>query len=190
MTSRLRIAEQRAADRQHLLLAAGELRAAVGLAARRAAERSGRCARPSTAHPRPPRGDQAQMLVDREARPDAPSLRHIADAEAVITCGSSREDLAAGECGSLPRARALQARRWRCRACVLPMPLRPTTASTPRSSVSDTPCMRVDSRRNRPADRSILRAPAHRAPRSAMAASEIDLLHLAGRPRSPRACLP
>ena len=45
----LRVEEQRARDREHLLLAAGELGAAVSSCSRRAAETSRRCARPSRA---------------------------------------------------------------------------------------------------------------------------------------------
>ena len=75
-----RVREQRARDREHLLLAAGELRAAVSLALAEAREELVRALdRPALRAAA--RAEHAEMLVDRERREEAPSLRHVADAE-------------------------------------------------------------------------------------------------------------
>ena len=73
------MSEQRARDREHLLLAAGELRAAIVLALGEpregvvdALDRPRAAARLR---------DDAQMLVDGERAPQPPPLRHVADAE-------------------------------------------------------------------------------------------------------------
>ena len=101
-----RIAEERARDGQHLLLAAGELRAAVGAPLVKprkslidAVDRPGRI--------RGRRRHQPQMLVDRKARPNAPALRHIADAEPMDHVRLEPRCLAA-EMRMLPRARGFQ----------------------------------------------------------------------------------
>src|SRR4051794_7805864 len=73
---KLRIREQRAPDREHLLLAARELRAAVSAALAETREELVDLRR------RPPlrtaaRRDHAQVLVDRERREQAAALRHV-----------------------------------------------------------------------------------------------------------------
>ena len=77
-----RIAEQRAADRQHLLFAAGKLGAAVaaplGETRKCLVDAFDRPACLATAVLAQP-----QMLVNRQARPAAPTLRDIGDAESV-----------------------------------------------------------------------------------------------------------
>ena len=74
-----RIGHQRARDRQHLLLAAGELASAIVLALGEAREGVvDALDRPrATAHAR----GHAQMLVDGERAPQPSPLRHVADAE-------------------------------------------------------------------------------------------------------------
>ena len=91
----LRVGEQRARDRQHLLLAAGKLGAAVVLAfgeARKglvdALDRPGAAPHPS---------GQPQMLVDGERAPEPAALRHVADAEAGDAGGRGVGDVLAGE---------------------------------------------------------------------------------------------
>ncbi len=77
-----RIAEKRARDRQHLLLAAGQLRAAAGAPL----IEPRKCLIDALDRPRCVRTagrDQAQVFVDRKARPHPPSLRHVTDAVAV-----------------------------------------------------------------------------------------------------------
>ncbi len=74
-----RIEQQRPRDRQHLLLAAGELRAGIVLALGK--PRKGvvdPLRRPAAARPAL---RQPQMLVDAQRSPQPPALRHIADAE-------------------------------------------------------------------------------------------------------------
>ncbi len=75
-----RVEQQRAADRQHLLLTARQLGAAVAPAIRQpreqrvdALDRPRALARALCCKP--------QMLVDRQRCPHAPALRHVADAE-------------------------------------------------------------------------------------------------------------
>ena len=94
--------QQGAADRQHLLLAARELAAAILLALGQARKelidaRDG--PRPSAARAL----RQAQMLVDRERGPDPPSLRHVADAEIGDPVGRQAQYVLAGEAGWRPR---------------------------------------------------------------------------------------
>jgi hypothetical protein len=76
----MRIGEQRARDREHLLLAAGELAAAMVLALGETREGV------VDALDGPGAGShaagEAQMLVDAERAPETAALRHIADAEA------------------------------------------------------------------------------------------------------------
>jgi hypothetical protein len=134
-----RVEQQRPRDSEHLLLAAGKLGTAVLLALGEARERlvdalDGPRVRLCS------RAAQPQVLVHRQRRPDAPPLRHVADALACDPFGGRPRI-------SSPASRTLPARRTRpviaLHSVVLPMPLRPTTASTPRSSVSETSCKRV-----------------------------------------------
>ena len=124
-----RIGEQRARDREHLLLAAGELPAAIVACARRAAGRCRRCARWSRRRLRA-LGDHAQVLVDGERAPQPPALRHVADAEPGDLRRVEPRQLVARPKRIVPldaRTRPMMA----LHSVVLPMPLRPTTASTP-----------------------------------------------------------
>ena len=74
------LVEQRARDREHLLLAAGELAAAMVLALGQPRERLvDALDRPGAA---PHAGGKLQMLVDAERAPQPPALRNVADAEA------------------------------------------------------------------------------------------------------------
>ena len=76
----LRVQHQRAADREHLLLAAGELRAAVPLSLGEAREELVD-ARGAPAVTAVPSGDHAQVLVDAERREEPAALRDVADAQ-------------------------------------------------------------------------------------------------------------
>ncbi len=103
----LRIAQQRARDRQHLLLAARKLRAAIVPAL--GEPRKGLVdALDGPARVAAAAGRQPKMLVDRQARPHAPSLRHVADAQPVDFVRLERGDFAAVD-ADRARARALQA---------------------------------------------------------------------------------
>ena len=72
----LRVQHQRARHREHLLLAAGELVAHVGLALGQAREHRVGALRRPRARPR----DRGQVLVDRQRLEDVALLRHPADA--------------------------------------------------------------------------------------------------------------
>ncbi len=75
-----RVEQQRAADRQHLLLTARQLGSAVATSigeARKQRVDALNCPRTLPCA----LGRQSQMLVDRKRRPHAPPLRHIADAK-------------------------------------------------------------------------------------------------------------
>ena len=88
------IAEKRASDREHLLLAARKLAAAV--AAPLGETREGRI----DALDRPGAFDaraETQRLVDRKARPEAASLGHVADASAGDLMRLEADELAAFE---------------------------------------------------------------------------------------------
>ena len=143
----VRVAEQRAANREHLLLAAGQLRAAAGPPLVKAREGLvDALYRPRRI--RPAGGDEAQMLVDREARPDAPSLRHIADAEAMDNVRLEPRWSRDRECGCCPTA-PTSGPQWCCTACSCPCRFdRPRQARRGRLS-SIRPEWR-GSRRNRP----------------------------------------
>ena len=72
------IGHERAPDRQHLLLAAGKLAAAVALALGQSREGVVNALdRPGA---RLTGRNHAQVLVDRQRPPEAPALRHVADA--------------------------------------------------------------------------------------------------------------
>ena len=101
-----RIAQEAAADGQHLLLAAGELGAAVAPALGQA--REGLVDALDGPGPLGAFADQAQMLVHREGGPDAPALRDIADAHIDDLIGRQAQDLR-------PR-RGGYCRRWRAPA--------------------------------------------------------------------------
>ena len=74
-----RVEEQRPADGEHLLFAAGQLPAAIAAALGQARKhRIDALGRPGAALG----GDELQMLVDRQRAPQAAPLRHVADAHA------------------------------------------------------------------------------------------------------------
>jgi hypothetical protein len=128
----LRLEQERAADGEHLRLAARELRAAVALALGQAREH-----RVDPLDVAAVRRDQAQGLVDAERRPDAPSLRHVGDAAPGDAVRRHAADLFAEQPDA---AAAGTSPVIALHSVVLPMPLRPTIASTPRSSAKLTPC--------------------------------------------------
>ena len=101
ITSSRGLTSRRAADGQHLLLAAGELGAAVAPALGQA--REGLVDALDGPGPLGAVADQAQMLVHRERGPDAPPLRHIADAHIDDLIGRQAEDLVAGEADAAAR---------------------------------------------------------------------------------------
>ncbi len=102
-----RIAEQRARDRQHLLLAARKLAAAVVAALGEAREgRVDALDRPVAAVGAGARR-QPQRLVDRQARPQPAPLRHIADAGARDLVRLAPENVLALEAHRRPSARAI-----------------------------------------------------------------------------------
>ena len=81
---------------------------------------------------------QAQRLVDRQRRPHAPALRHVGDAalrDLVRRAGRGSPRRPAGRCRVAGTSPVIA-----LHSVVLPMPLRPTMPSTPRSSVRLTPC--------------------------------------------------
>ena len=132
------IADQRPADRQHLLLAAGELRAAGSAALARAAGRCRRRARASIRRSRP--------CGWRAAGARRPSARA---SNAVPAARSRRRGARSGAAAGrrCPRRRRVMAPPVGRTSPVtvlhsvdLPMPLRPTTATTPRSSFRFRPC--------------------------------------------------
>jgi hypothetical protein len=87
-----RLEQQCAADRQHLLLAAREHRAAVVLAFGQAREH-----RVDALHLAALARHQAQRLVDRQRRPHATPLRHVRDAAPRDLVRRQAEDLFAGQ---------------------------------------------------------------------------------------------
>ena len=84
-----RVGQQRPADGEHLLLAAGELRPARRPALRQAREQLvDRVGRPAVLAAAP--GRHAQVLVDRERLEQPPALGHVADARARRPCRTAR----------------------------------------------------------------------------------------------------
>ena len=170
ITSSRGLTSSAAADRQHLLLAAGELGAAVAPALGQA--REGLVDALDGPGPLGAVADQAQMLVHRERGPDAPALRHVADAAIGDLVGRQAEDLVAGEPDAAARAGTSPV--IALHSVVLPMPLRPTTPSTPRSRRQATrPAARGRGRSRRRVGRSrspARRSGARRRPGSAMRA--------------------
>ena len=95
-----RIAEQRPPDRQHLLLAARQLPAAVVAPFRKAREdRIDAIDGPRSVALRA----QSQSLLDRQARPESPPLRHVAQARASDGVRIEAHDVASVE-ADRPRA--------------------------------------------------------------------------------------
>ena len=119
-----RIEQQRAGDRQHLLLAAGKLPAAVLLALGEPREqlvdaRDGPRAGPLQRH--------AQVFLHRQVGEDAPPLRHVADAEG----GDAERRQARGLLAEHPhtcRERSGVRPIRLLSVVVLPAPLRPSSA--------------------------------------------------------------
>ena len=91
----LRIGEQRAGDRQHLLLAAGELAAAMILALGQS--RKGLVDALDRPRPAPQARGKLQMLVDAERAPQPPALRHVADAKPGYVGGRPPGDVVAAD---------------------------------------------------------------------------------------------
>ena len=98
----LRIRHQRARNRQHLLLAAGELRAAVvatlGQAGEGVVDALGG---PGAALARL---RHSQVLVDRQRAPQPPSLRNVANAKASNSRGSKTHELLAAHADRAARS--------------------------------------------------------------------------------------
>ena len=89
-----RIEEERARDREHLLLAARQLPGAIALAFRKARE----CVVDALDRPQAALGrHEPQMLVDRERAPQPPPLRDIADADARDIGGRAADQFLAGD---------------------------------------------------------------------------------------------
>ncbi len=78
------------------------------------------------------------MLVDREARPDPASLRDIADTQSMNNVRLSAAMSRGPRIRMLPERAAFRPAMVLHRV-LLPIPLRPTTASTPWSICIDTP---------------------------------------------------
>ena len=137
---RSRVGHQRAADRQHLLLAAGELLAAVAAPLGEPREqREHPLQRPPAppVAPRPRRHDQ--VLAHRQGGEDAAPLGHEGDAAA--------RDRFRRRPGNIPRLQENRPRRSATRpmsvriSVVLPMPLRPSSATvSPWTTDRSTPC--------------------------------------------------
>ncbi len=89
----MRIGHQRTRNRQHLLLAAGELATAIVLALGEARE----CVVDALDGPgaAPHARDHAQVLVDSERAPQAPPLRHVTDTKPGDLCRLQRQQLLA-----------------------------------------------------------------------------------------------
>ena len=90
-----RVEQQSARDRHHLLLAARELRAGVGLALGQ--PREGVVDALDGPGAAAFAGDEPQVLVDRERAPQAAALRHVADAEPRDVGRRAPDQLLAGE---------------------------------------------------------------------------------------------
>ena len=103
---------QRAADRQHLLLAAGERGRQAGGGARQPREHREHACRPSTASCRRRRGlarRDAQVLAHGEAAEHAPALRHQRDAARRRSARAQAVVTGVPNTSTLPRARRQQA---------------------------------------------------------------------------------
>ena len=107
------------ADREHLLLAARELRAAVPLALREAREEVvhavDRPALPSAAI-----ADHAQVLVDGERREEPPALGHVPDPELRDPVGRTGRRAPGRRSGSTRRPARAACRGSRCRGSSCP----------------------------------------------------------------------
>ncbi len=95
----LRLEQQRAADRQHLLLSARKLCAAVALALGQAREHA-----VDAIHIAALARHQTQRLVDAQRRPDAPPLRNVGDAAFRDLVGRSAENFFAEQLHAAGRA--------------------------------------------------------------------------------------
>src|SRR5205085_10586676 len=95
-------------DREHLLLAAGELRAAVALALGEAGEQLVDLRRRPAAVARAP-GEHPQMLVHRKRAEEPASLRHVADPELRDLVGGLADQLLALEADGAADARGRDA---------------------------------------------------------------------------------
>ena len=132
----MRVGHQRAADREHLLLAAGELVAHVVGALRQAREqREHPLERPRLARAAAVVGERDEVLAHRQVGEDLPALGHERDA-ACARCGpadgrsmrSPRNVIAPPRAGVRPRIERT--------VVVLPMPLRPSSVATSPARIS------------------------------------------------------
>ncbi len=137
----LGLGQQRAGDRELLLLAAGEIAAAAVeefLQDREQVEHPARRCR----HRRLGRGEGAehQVFAHRESRQDAAALRHVGDAGPGPLMGGQRRHFDAVE-GDARRSRGPSGPRMLRIKVVLPTPLRPSTErNSPASTCRLTPC--------------------------------------------------
>ncbi len=136
-----RIAHQRAADREHLLLAARERAGGLLLALLQAREHSNTRSRSTGAcSPRGARCATIEVLAHRQRREDAPPLRHEADALARNRLRRQPRDRLA-EQADLALARRQEADRSRsCRSSCRRRCGRAARARCPASSANDTSC--------------------------------------------------
>ena len=169
----LRVREQGAADREHLLLAARELRGADPLALGEAREELVDGARRPAARARG--ADHLQVLVGRERLEETPALRHVRDARLRDLVRRPAQQLLPAK-RTDPRADGGATPMTRCRASSCPCrcgrsprrPRRPSRARRPRAPAR---CRRT---RRGPRSRA--------APRSTRvllveAAAEVDVVH-------------
>ena len=126
----LRIRDERTSDREHLLLAARELCAAVPLPFTEPREEVvDALARPlAVAVRRRPSASDSQVLVDGERRKEPATLRHVADSRAARSCATRHRRARRRRSGSSPAARGGEMPMIALQSVVLPMPFRPTIA--------------------------------------------------------------
>ena len=126
----LRLAHQAAADRQHLLLAAGQrsglLPPALGQA-RKHVEDARQVDRRVRARERSQRAAERKILIDRERWKDLPALRDLSDAQLAGRVGIEAGDVGLPSNRMLPRAGRIMPAMARTSE-VLPAPFDPTTA--------------------------------------------------------------
>ena len=120
-----RVGHQRAADREHLLLAAGELVAHVAAAlGEPRKQRMDFLQRPGIGRIEAVGGGGDEIFAHGEVRENLPALGHEADAELGDAVGRQLAHLGAAQSGSRRRGRGVSPMMERM-VVVLPMPLRP-----------------------------------------------------------------
>ena len=128
MISSRGFAEQRAADREHLLLAAGELHAAVPAALGQPREELvHRVGRPAVAAS--PRRGHPQVLVDRQRLEQPPPLRARSRSRRRRSCRTRGRPARARRTGSSRSGRPGGICMIALQSVVLPIPLRPISAT-------------------------------------------------------------